>query len=139
MRTDANTFQLLQNALSATQMRQQAYANNIANVNTPGYKREDVQFESLLNATMGETPAAQVGQSYIPISSMGQFNLPVDASGIMPILVQDSSSTVSNNGNNVDVDAEMAKMAENQIESNGLTQDMSLRLLRMKIAITGGP
>jgi flagellar basal-body rod protein FlgB len=40
--------ELLQAGLKAETMRQQAMANNVANIQTPGYRRLDVQFEKLL-------------------------------------------------------------------------------------------
>ena len=107
---------LIQNALDTANLRQQVYANNIANENTPGFKQQSVQFESLLQQAMLTTPPANVWQKYIPISMSGHpLNIGA-ASQVSPRVVQDTSTTMSNNGNNVDIDAQMAGLAENQIK-----------------------
>lgn len=137
MNSDIAAIQLLQNSLNVAQLRQRVYANNVANVDTPGYKRQDVQFESLLAAQMSQAPDAGLGQTYIPISTPATLNIPA-ALQVQPEVVQDSSTSYDNNGNNVDVDAEMAKLAENQIKYNALIQDMQTRFNRLKAAINGG-
>jgi flagellar basal-body rod protein FlgB len=136
MSSDASTFQLLQNALLATNMRQQVYASNIANAQTPGYKRQDVQFETMLQNAMS-APEAYPGERTIPIPSPNQANWQSIAQ-IQPVLVTDNQTTVGNDGNNVDIDSEMANLAENQIRYNTLVQDVQVRLTQMKNAINGG-
>jgi flagellar basal-body rod protein FlgB len=125
MRTDIAAFDLLQGALKAAQLRQQVYANNIANADTPGYKRQDVVFESLLQSQLG----LQSGQQ-------GNVNWGSVAQ-IQPQVVQDNTSAISNNGNNVSINNEMTKLAENQIRYNALIEDMKLRFTRTQKAIGG--
>lgn len=137
MTSDIAAIQLLQNAMGAAQLRQSVYANNIANVDTPGYKRQDVNFESVLASTMGDSSQGAFGQRYIPIGNQANLNMS-QALQVQPQVVQDTTTTVDNNGNNVDVDAEMSKLAENQIHYNALVQDMSSRFARLKNAIDGG-
>jgi flagellar basal-body rod protein FlgB len=136
--SDIAAFQLLQNALNVAQLRQRVYANNIANIDTPGYKREDVSFESRLASAMNSQSGAQVfGVRHISLSSQSNPNWQ-SMLQVKPRIIRDTSTIVSNNGNNVDVDAEMAKLAENQIRYNALVQDVSMRVTRMKTAINGG-
>lgn len=123
MRPDAVTFGLLNNALQAADLRQQVYANNIANADTPGYKREDVQFESMLQSQLqGGGGSADTNPALLSVK---------------PTVVQDNSTTVSNNGNNVDIDTEMSSMAQNQIRYSTLIQEMQVRFNRMHEAISG--
>jgi flagellar basal-body rod protein FlgB len=124
MRPDVVTFGLLNNALQAADLRQQVYANNIANADTPGYKRQDVQFESVLQSEMQTTNPTDVSTNASLLD-------------VQPTVVQDNSTSVSNNGNNVDVNSEMASMAENQIRYNTLIQEMQIRFSRLQEAITG--
>jgi len=133
---DNTTFQLLQSALLAANMRQQVYANNIANAQTPGYKRQDVQFESVLNQTMS-APLPVMGERSIPIPSSSSLNW-MNLTNVKPQIVTDNQSVVQNNGNNVDIDAEMADLAENQIRYNTLIQDVQDRLTQLRTAINGG-
>jgi flagellar basal-body rod protein FlgB len=133
MRTEFDTFLMLQHALDAANLRQRVYANNIANIDTPGYKREDVQFESVLSRYLAEA----VDQ---PLSSpSGTADLAWQrAAAVEPAVVVDPAGTqIENNGNNVDVDAEMARLAENQIRYNALIQEVQTRLSRWRTAING--
>ena len=136
MSSDALTFQLLQSALMATNMRQQVYASNIANAQTPGYKRQDVQFETVLANAMS-TPVAKIGERTIPISISNQPNLQ-EIAQIQPVVVTDNQTKIGNNGNNVDIDSEMANLAQNQIRYNALVQDVQNRISRLRTAINGG-
>lgn len=137
MNSDLTSFQLLENALRAAQLRQQVYSNNIANIDTPGYKRQDVQFENVLQDALQRTVVPT------PSGAQGAVGFPQSlnwtaAVSVQPTVVQDSSTVVDNNGNNVDVDAEMSKLAENQIQYNALIQDVQSRLARLRTAINGG-
>ncbi|MCL6637754.1 MAG: hypothetical protein K6T26_07380, partial [Alicyclobacillus sp.] len=51
---------------------------------------------------------------------------------------QQATGSIDNSGNNVDIDAEMARLAQNQIRYNALVQDVRIRLDRWKNAIDGG-
>jgi flagellar basal-body rod protein FlgB len=129
MTLDFGTFHLLQNALTAANLRQGVYANNIANVDTPGYRRQDVSFESLLQDQLATQTEGD-----------GPLTAPVLARmlAVQPQVVTDTTTTVQNNGNNVDIDAEMSELAENQIRYNALVQDVDLRIARLREAINGG-
>ena len=143
MLSNIGAFDIVANALSVADLRQQVYANNIANASTPGYKRESVSFETALSNALdrsGVAPTAQLGQKSIPIPSVTPTSGSMNWSGaltVTPQIVSDPSTTVNNNGNNVDVNAEMASLAENQIRYNGLTQDLQMRIQRLQTAITG--
>lgn len=130
MTSDISAFGLMDTALKASELRQQVYANNIANIATPGYKRQDVNFESMLQQVMSTQASSNSGTTLSP----SVWNA---LSKIQPQVVTDTSTIVNNNGNNVDVNAEMAKLAENQLRYNGIVQDLQLRLQRMQTAITG--
>ncbi|WP_074951566.1 flagellar basal body rod protein FlgB [Alicyclobacillus macrosporangiidus] len=130
MNLDGVVFQLLQNGLNAAQLRQQVYANNIANVDTPGFQRQDVVFEDLLQYLLGPDPGREGAGS----PSAADWTA---ALRVSPQVVTDRVSVEDNNGNNVDIDAEMAKLAQNQIRYNTLVEDVRMRLDRLKTAIEG--
>ena len=136
MTGDVAAFGLVNTALRASELRQQVYANNIANIDTPGYKRQGVQFESVLQQVMtnaASTSGGTAGSSGAAWNSATWAQL----SQVQPQVTTDTTTAISNNGNNVDVNAEMAKLAENQLRYNGLVQDLQLRLHRMQTAING--
>lgn len=140
---DTVTMNSLTSAIQAGQLRQEIYSANIANANTPNYKEKSVQFESLLqNALQSAGFSAQgVPQSQ---SVFMQANNPLDLSGgftgqatVAPIVTTDTATSVSGNGNNVNVDEQMSALAENQINYGALVQEMNDQFAMLRIAITG--
>ncbi|MGE5672567.1 MAG: flagellar basal body rod protein FlgB [Mycobacterium leprae] len=107
---------VLTNALQAAQMRQMVLANNVANANTPGFKRSHVEFEQQL------AKALQEGR---------------DPVAVQPAVVQETNTSLQPDGNNVDMEVEMTEMAQNQIYYAALTQQLSSQLARMRMVIKG--
>ena len=97
----------LQAAIRGTSLRQTALAQNVANANTPGYQRKDVDFESSLRAAMedGTNPDSL------------QFGVSTDP-----------SSPMQPDGNSVDIDTESAKLSENGINYESLVSVEKTRL-----------
>ena len=107
--------------LDAVVLRQQAIANNIANLETPGYKRVDLAptFESELEK------AAASGD-------------PEQIKSLNPSLTVDTSSVASSrDGNTVHLENELMQLNENSVEHSLETQLVSGMLQRMQMAITG--
>jgi flagellar basal-body rod protein FlgB len=94
-------------AIRGSAMRETALAQNVANANTPGYQRKDVDFESSLQAAMAS------GQS--PDSL--QFSVQTDASAPM-----------QPDGNSVDIDTESSKLAQNGLMYESLVSVAKSRL-----------
>jgi flagellar basal-body rod protein FlgB len=116
------TFQTLDLALGAAGKRQEVLANNLANVNTPGYKRLDVEFDGMLAKAVD---AARAGDRST-----------LDA--MRPGVSTDDSVAVRADGNSVDVDQEMAFLAENNIRYNALVQLSQKKLETLKYVISDG-
>jgi flagellar basal-body rod protein FlgB len=110
----------LERAMSGAQMRQQVLANNLANANTPGFKRSDVDFHSALAAAFGRggAPPAQIAQARFDVST-------------------DSATSMRMDGNNVDVDTEMANLSENSLDFQSLTSVLTSRIRILQNAIGG--
>jgi flagellar basal-body rod protein FlgB len=104
---------VLGTSLDAASKRNDLIANNIANVDTPNYKRKDLSFETeLKNAFVnvsGDTVDARVKN--LNLGTMGQ-NTYTDYSEL----------SYRSDGNNVDIDTENAILAENQIKYQGLME-----------------
>jgi flagellar basal-body rod protein FlgB len=97
----------LQAAIRGASMRQNALAQNVANANTPGYRRKDVDFHSALAEAMGSgTNPDQV-----------QFSVN-----------EDPSAPMQADGNSVDMDTESAKLAENGMSYESLVSVEKTRL-----------
>ncbi|WP_241714064.1 flagellar basal body rod protein FlgB [Sulfoacidibacillus ferrooxidans] len=144
---DTTYMNSMQSALNASLLRQQVYANNIANVNTPGYKREQVHFDSILQsqlAASGQSMGISTGVVQ-PLSleanntrDIGTNVGSATALGtVSPVVTTDSSTAIGGNGNNVNVDAEMSALAENQVGYGALVQDMNDQFSMLRTAILG--
>jgi flagellar basal-body rod protein FlgB len=116
---------VLAKALDGTAMRNRAIANNLANVETPGYLRQDVSFESELRAAL-DSPALS------PTSAEGEVQV------VEPEQVGDASQPARENGNNVDVDREMARLADNTLRYQALAQSISVKQNMLTTAIYEG-
>lgn len=128
----------LQSALNASSLRQQVYANNIANAQTPGFKEQSVHFNRLLQAQL-----KQVGVGASGALTMAA-NSPLDLSGVLssphsvnPVVVTDSATAVSSTGNNVNLGAQMSKLAENQLQYAALVQELNYQFAMLRTAILG--
>jgi len=119
-------------SLDASAMRQKAIANNIANVNTPGYQRIEVSFESELRKALDprRLMGARTDPNHKPI---GKPNL----GNIQPQAYRPNDPTLPGQINNVDIDMEMAKLAENQILFNAGVKLMTDRSSVIRSAISG--
>ncbi len=127
----------LQAALNAAQLRQQAYANNIANVNTPGYKREVVHFDSLLRARLAAYGLTATPGLQMAANNARDLGGAASLSNVNPVITTDAATQVSGNGNNVNIDAEMSALAQNQVDYGTLVQDLQDQFATLRTAITG--
>ncbi|MBW7454059.1 flagellar basal body rod protein FlgB [Paenibacillus sepulcri] len=126
-------FNRLQGAISAAEMRQRVLSDNVANSDTPEYKRSDVSFEELLDQSLSNGTPALAGRRtnarHIPIGS--------SSSVPAPRVVTDENSVMNNNSNNVDIDREMSILAENQLSYNFYIQQVNHDVKMMRTAIEG--
>lgn len=120
---------VLEKGLDASSLRQKVLSNNVANVDTPDFKRSDVDFEAILGTALGKT-----GET-LPLKTTSSQHIPGVAEAAQNGVVTDQSTSLRNDGNNVDIDREMANVAENGLYYNSLTQTISsqLGLLRMVV------
>lgn len=123
---------ILEKALDSSALRQKVISNNIANVNTPNFKRSDVVFEEALAKVLDKKNVKLVGADPRHINTLD------NVSKTSPQVVRDSSTTMRNDGNNVDIDKEMTLMAMNQIYYNALVQRISGKFSSLKYVITEG-
>ncbi|MBW5444581.1 flagellar basal body rod protein FlgB [Cohnella sp. CFH 77786] len=128
------SFQRLEGAIHAASMRQQVLANNIANVDTPNFKRSDVAFEEMLSQAMGSGGMKTLA---LKTSDPRHISNGVSASGPVPSVVTEESTVFNNSRNNVDIDKEMSLVAENQLRYNLFIQQMNHNVKMMRIGIEG--
>lgn len=119
-----NYIDVLNKAAKASWKRNEVIANNLANVDTPGYKRKDVQFEPYLkNALTGD-------------GSLDKRIAGADLDRLETTIYTDNSDlSYRLDGNNVDIDTESAMLAENQIHYNALLESMTQEFNRIKAVL----
>lgn len=132
---------VMRTALSGLSQRQQVIANNVANVDTPGYMARDVQFEDALQAAMVRAESAQRRPTLALTVSHQKHLAPVDARQASQSAVQvgfTTEPTLRNDGNTVDIEREMLKLAETQLNYNAMTQLVGGKLTTLRTAINEG-
>lgn len=122
---------VLEQALAASSLRQKVISNNIANVNTPGYKKSEVRFEDMLQSAMNG--------DRIPLLQTNPRHLPLQQSGIpTPQVNVIGNTSMRTDGNNVDIDIEMANLAKNSIYYDAIAQQLGSYFSVIKSAIKEG-
>lgn len=118
---------LLSRVLEAAHVRHAVIAHNLANVNTPNFRRLEVPFALELSRTLGPAgPAAPPGWPGLP-GSVG--------SAVPPII--ESEAVAREDGNTVDLEAEIAVLQRNSLLTAAATQILAQQLSQWRSAITG--
>lgn len=125
---------LLQRSMAASTLRRQLIANNLANAETPNFKRSSLSFEAELGrALASEQQPASIGvtthENHIP------FDRVTDYRSVNPRVSLDYLTTAKNNGNNVDVEHEVMQAAENQMMYELMTGVVSHQFRQVNIVL----
>lgn len=124
-----STINSLQNGLDHAVIKNQAIANNIANVDTANYKAKEVVFKNILNQEMSSGfQAKRTHKDHLIFGS--------DQSSSR--IVSSNNTQYNHNGNNVDIDKEMTELANNQIYYQALVDRMNGKLNSLQTVIRGG-
>ena len=125
----------MQRGLQAATLRHEVISDNIANVNTPRFKKRDVVFEELLAEELAPTPQGKL--EMVRTHDQHMPKPPGDKRAMAVIRLEDAD-TMRVDGNNVDVDLEMANLAKNQLYYNALATQMRNYVRKVKDVITSG-
>ncbi len=128
------TMALLKQGLEAASLRNNVIANNMANVDTPGFKKSQVVFEEELRKAVGQEGRIKgivTNEKHIPISGSS-------GAEIKPKVVLSNDNSMRNDGNNVDIDREMAALAKNTMMYTALVQALNGELQKIRTAIYEG-
>ena len=122
-----NYVNVLDKAADASWTRKSVIDNNIANVDTPGYKRQEVDFESVLKKELGDYKYESLNSK---INHVNLSNLHADT------YTDYANYSYRMDGNNVDIDVEETELASEQIKYEALTSSISSEFARMKAVIS---
>jgi flagellar basal-body rod protein FlgB len=128
-------FTLLSKSLDFRFMRQNMLAANVANAETPGYKAKDLVFEQALGKAMH---ADEPGPLRVTNSRHLDGRMAEPLSVVKPGIIHSGNPVASLDGNSVDVEREMSKVAENQVAYNTLTQILAKKFRGLSVAIREG-
>jgi flagellar basal-body rod protein FlgB len=120
----AGAVSQIERGLVYANRRHEVIVQNIANLETPGYKAKDLVFADALNAS------STAGGLPVPLS-------PDDRGGRLPRLVQSNDGAVNADGNDVNLDRQMARLSENTLFQHALVQILSGQFNALKQAISG--
>jgi len=124
---DDRATRVLRSALDGLALRQQAISSNVANLDTPGYKASRVSFEHLLQDQIQQRAQPQM-------YATDEKHIDPGATGA-PVITRDESTSMRADGNNVDLDWEMARLAETLINYNAVSELVSLKLAILRNVI----
>lgn len=126
MRIEDKTVKALAASLKMREMRQQIITSNISNADTPNFKAKRLDFEEALQRALdvdGNLEMLASDERHFDVGNGGFNNL-------KPEVYEDPNGVVSDDGNTVDRDAEMAKMVDNKV-----LYDASVKLLNKKLGL----
>ena len=118
-------------SLDLMSTRQSLISSNIGNLDTPGFKASEIDFQGQLREALGSK-----GQLKLQATNEKHFGPKTSNIGSLAADPFEEEDAAKSNGNNVDVDKEMAKMAENQIFYNAVIQLMMKRGSTVRASIT---
>jgi flagellar basal-body rod protein FlgB len=121
--------------LDAASVRQKVISNNLANVDTPHYKRSEVNFEDAFKQAVEKSPKRLIGfrtsNMHIPINPVTDIN------SVQPTIWRENDTFTRADDNNVDMDVEMAGLAKNELMFNALIESLNRKLSMLKQSIRG--
>ena len=118
-----NYINVLGKSADGSWLRQSAITNNTANVDTPGYKRQEVDFEGLLKTELGRSKYTSLDQKVKDIH-LNHLNART---------YRDSTNfSYRLDENNVDIDTEEVELASEQLRYQGLTSSITHEMTRLK-------
>ena len=115
---DMRTADMLARLLDTGAMRQKVIANNIANINTPGFKKSQVNFEDSLKEALNR----------------GDMD---KAAKLAPEVALSDAPALRNDGNNVDIDKEVGRLTKNALLYNTYVNILSRKFALLTSAVTG--
>ena len=129
-----HTLGILSKSLSALAQRHKVLANNIANVDTPGFKRSDVNFQQVLKRAVESQK-----QESLPLKTTHPQHIPLEEGAALSVpVIKDTSTTYRKDGNNVDIEKEIVEINKNSLLYNATVNFANNEFSLLKHAIEEG-
>ncbi|MDN5342056.1 flagellar basal body rod protein FlgB [Oceanotoga sp. DSM 15011] len=130
-----DTFKILPKAMDASVLRHKMISQNLANKNTPNYKRKYVSFEEELNKSIDNNSDQDLKLNTNNSKHITNFK---NIDEVNPSVKVDDSKSFENDGNNVDEDKEFSLMIQNSMKYTGLSRLMTYSIQRYNTAVRSG-
>jgi len=131
------TFNLLQKSLDVMWEKMNVTAQNIANVDTPHYKAQKVEFETILRQKLDS-----MNKSYaIAMRNSGKDSnqrMQDIINSVQPKVYRDTSTEMKADGNNVDIDYENLELARTQLQYSYMVRKLTDQYNLIRYAVTEG-
>lgn len=125
-------FQVMEKALDGSALRQKAIAANIANIDTPGYKSLEVSFAEQLRKAIKNPGEA------IQLRATDSRHIQITPSSTkVPVKVTTEDTQLRNDGNNVDIDREIAKLTSNEVYYDAISRCLNDEFGLLRSVIQG--
>jgi flagellar basal-body rod protein FlgB len=128
------TVDILHRTMDVSLLRRQVIANNLANADTPNFKRTVVNYESELARAL-ESERVTGLQANVTDTRHIPFERPTDYRDVQPRRVLDYLTTAKNNGNNVDPEQELTNSMHNQLMYTLMSDSLNNRLARVNLVL----
>lgn len=132
--TFKRSLDILQRSMGANSLRRQVIANNLANAETPNFKRSVLNFESQLSRALASEQNSRLTgkRTHEKHISLDQR---MDYRSVEPRVTLDYLTTAKNNGNNVDVERELINATENQMMYELMSDVISHKFRQINIVL----
>ncbi|MGA2615255.1 MAG: flagellar basal body rod protein FlgB [Spirochaetia bacterium] len=127
-------LEIMTRELDVAALRQNVIANNIANADTPNFKRSVVNFESQLRRALESERAPKFPQAITDPRDI-PFDRPIDWMQVKPRRILDYLTEAKNNGNNVDIEEEGTNALTNQLLYTTLVQAVTSQIQGVNIVL----
>lgn len=122
---------ILEKALDAASLRHRLLADNLANVDTPNFKRRDISFQEILKKAMQNSLQLTLVTTHKRHLNNLEDNLKFK-------IIQEGNTVFRNDGNNVDIDAETVEMIKNSLFYNTCAQLLGSKFASLRYVIEEG-
>lgn len=134
-----SSIDVMQKGLDASWLRNSVIRNNLANVETPNFKSSDVKFEETFAQALYGTASAQEGFGLKQTRAKHtDYRSERGDDLLQPIIVENENDSMRMDGNNVDIEDENTKLAQNTILYNTILYKLNSELSRLRMAINEG-
>jgi flagellar basal-body rod protein FlgB len=129
------TVDVLHRTMDVALLRRDIIADNIANADTPNFKRSTLNFEASLKRALESEDYKVIPEAKLTHEKHIPFHRPVDYRTVEPRRVLDYLSTSDNNGNNVDIEQEMMHALHNQLSYDLMTRAVTSEFTRLNLVL----